>query len=118
MEKMEFFGACMPVCGITPATFADTLIDYYHAIHANLPSVAGQLGATYAVPILYVPLRGSASRSFSPSPTSSDRLATTKRSSTRASWVWVTATRLPTFNLQISGWFWTLGAGRLPISRR
>ena len=56
MEKMEFFGACMPVCGITPATFADTLIDYYHAIHANLPSVAGQLGATYAVPILYVPL--------------------------------------------------------------
>jgi hypothetical protein len=32
------------------------LIDYYHAIHANLPSVAGQLGAAYAIPILYVPL--------------------------------------------------------------
>jgi hypothetical protein len=35
---------------------ADILIDYYHAIHANLPSVAGQLGAAYAIPILYVPL--------------------------------------------------------------
>lgn len=35
---------------------ADILIDYYHAIHAGLPSVAGQLGAAYAIPILYVPL--------------------------------------------------------------
>jgi hypothetical protein len=35
---------------------ADIVIDYYHAIHANLPSVAGQLGAAYAIPILYVPL--------------------------------------------------------------
>jgi hypothetical protein len=35
---------------------ADILIDYYHAIHANLLSVAGQLGAAYAIPILYVPL--------------------------------------------------------------
>ena len=35
---------------------ADILIDYYHAIHANLPAVAGQLGAAYAIPILYVPL--------------------------------------------------------------
>jgi hypothetical protein len=35
---------------------ADILIDYYHAIHANLPSVAGQLGSAYAIPILYVPL--------------------------------------------------------------
>lgn len=39
---------------LTGAT--DILIDYYHAIHANLPSVAGQLGAAYAIPILYVPL--------------------------------------------------------------
>jgi hypothetical protein len=35
---------------------ADILIDYYHATVANLPAVAGELGATYAIPILYVPV--------------------------------------------------------------
>ena len=35
---------------------ADLLLDYYHAIHANLPAMAGELGATYVIPILYVPL--------------------------------------------------------------
>ena len=35
---------------------ADILIDYYHAIHLGLPAMAGQLGATYAIPVLYVPL--------------------------------------------------------------
>jgi hypothetical protein len=35
---------------------ADLLFDYYHAVHANLPAVAGELGGTYAIPILYVPL--------------------------------------------------------------
>lgn len=34
----------------------DLLVDYFHAIRANLPAMAGQLGATYAIPILYVPL--------------------------------------------------------------
>jgi hypothetical protein len=34
----------------------DLLFDYYHAVQVGLPEVAGQLGATYAVPILYVPL--------------------------------------------------------------
>ena len=34
----------------------DLLLDYYHAIHANLPAMAGELGATYVIPILYVPL--------------------------------------------------------------
>jgi hypothetical protein len=34
----------------------DILVDYYHAIRAGLPAVAGQLGAGYAIPILYVPL--------------------------------------------------------------
>jgi hypothetical protein len=34
----------------------DILIDYYHATQINLPAIAGQLGATYAIPILYVPL--------------------------------------------------------------
>lgn len=34
----------------------DLLVDYGHAIRAGLPATAGQLGATYAIPILYVPL--------------------------------------------------------------
>jgi hypothetical protein len=34
----------------------DILVDYYHATQANLPSLAGQLGATYAIPIIYVPV--------------------------------------------------------------
>jgi hypothetical protein len=35
---------------------ADLLLDYYHAVQANLPALAGELGATYAIPIIYVPL--------------------------------------------------------------
>lgn len=34
----------------------DLLLAYYHAIRSGLPEVAGQLGAAYAIPILYVPL--------------------------------------------------------------
>jgi len=34
----------------------DLVLNYYHAVHAGLPEVAGQLGATYFVPIIYVPL--------------------------------------------------------------
>jgi hypothetical protein len=34
----------------------DLVVDYYHAIRASVPATAGQLGATYAIPILYVPL--------------------------------------------------------------
>jgi hypothetical protein len=34
----------------------DIIIDYYHAIQAGLPAQAGDLGATYAIPIIYVPL--------------------------------------------------------------
>ena len=34
----------------------DLIFDYYHAIQAGLPALAGQLGATYAIPIIYVPL--------------------------------------------------------------
>ena len=33
----------------------DILFDYYHAIHVGLPVLAGQLGAAYAIPIIYVP---------------------------------------------------------------
>jgi hypothetical protein len=35
---------------------ADLLIDYYHAVRAGLPALAGQLGAAYAIPIIYVPV--------------------------------------------------------------
>jgi hypothetical protein len=34
----------------------DLILDYYHAIQVGLPGQAGQLGATYAIPILYVPV--------------------------------------------------------------
>ena len=34
----------------------DILLDYYHAIRVGLPAVAGQLGAAYVIPILYVPV--------------------------------------------------------------
>jgi hypothetical protein len=35
---------------------ADILNDYYHAISINLATTAGELGAMYAIPILYVPI--------------------------------------------------------------
>jgi hypothetical protein len=34
----------------------DIILDYYHATQAGLPALAGELGATYAIPIIYVPL--------------------------------------------------------------
>src|SRR5215467_5476851 len=34
----------------------DFIVDYYHATQIGLPAVAGQLGAAYAIPIIYVPL--------------------------------------------------------------
>jgi hypothetical protein len=35
---------------------ADILVDYYHGNEFDLPAMAGELGATYAIPIIYVPL--------------------------------------------------------------
>ena len=35
---------------------ADLLGDYVHAVQLHLPEMAGQLGATYVIPIIYVPL--------------------------------------------------------------
>ena len=35
---------------------ADLVLDYYHAVQVGLPAMAGQLGATYAIPVLYVPV--------------------------------------------------------------
>jgi hypothetical protein len=34
----------------------DLILDYYHATQVGLPALAGQLGATYVIPIIYVPL--------------------------------------------------------------
>lgn len=34
----------------------DLVFDYYHAVLINLPARAGELGSTYAIPVIYVPL--------------------------------------------------------------
>ena len=34
----------------------ELVVDYYHAIQADLPAHAGLFGAAYAIPIIYVPL--------------------------------------------------------------
>ncbi len=35
---------------------ADLVLNYYHATQVGLPTLAGQLGATYVIPIIYVPM--------------------------------------------------------------
>jgi hypothetical protein len=35
---------------------ADLIIDYYDATQLGLPALAGELGSTYVIPIIYVPL--------------------------------------------------------------
>jgi hypothetical protein len=34
----------------------DLILDYYHAIKGGLPAIAGQLGAAYVIPVIYVPM--------------------------------------------------------------
>jgi hypothetical protein len=34
----------------------DLIVDYFHGVTLGLPARAGELGATYAIPIVYVPL--------------------------------------------------------------
>jgi hypothetical protein len=46
----------MFVTGFNLVGTFDILLDYYHAIRVGLPASAGELGFTYAIPILYVPL--------------------------------------------------------------
>ena len=36
--------------------FVDLVLDYYHAVRIGLPARAGEFAATYAIPIIYVPL--------------------------------------------------------------
>ena len=45
------FTAAFNLVGLT-----DILLDYYHAIMLGLPEIAGELGAAYWIPVLYVPL--------------------------------------------------------------
>jgi hypothetical protein len=44
------------VVGFNVVGLSDLIVDYYHAIQVNVPALAGQLGATYAIPIIYVPV--------------------------------------------------------------
>jgi hypothetical protein len=46
-----FFVVAFNLVGAT-----DLFVDYYHAIRLGLPFMPGQLGAAYAIPILYVPM--------------------------------------------------------------
>ena len=34
----------------------DIIVDYYHGNQIGLPALAGELGATYAIPMIYVPI--------------------------------------------------------------
>ena len=34
----------------------DILVDYFNAIRLNVPAIAGQFGAAYAIPVVYVPM--------------------------------------------------------------
>jgi hypothetical protein len=34
----------------------DIIVDYYHGTEFGLPALAGELGATYAIPMIYVPI--------------------------------------------------------------
>jgi hypothetical protein len=34
----------------------DIVTDYYHAVQVGLPAMAGEFGAAYAIPIIYVPV--------------------------------------------------------------
>jgi hypothetical protein len=46
-------GICNTAPTLPPA--ADIIIDYYHGNQIGLAAVAGQWGATYVIPIIYVP---------------------------------------------------------------
>lgn len=45
------FAVAFNVAGII-----DLLVDYYHGVTLNLGALSGELGATYVIPIVYVPL--------------------------------------------------------------
>jgi hypothetical protein len=43
------------IAGFNLVGAVDLIVNYYHAIQVGLPAVPGELGATYAIPIIYVP---------------------------------------------------------------
>jgi hypothetical protein len=43
------------VVGFNLVGTTDLILDYYHAIRVDLPAVAGQFGAAYVIPVIYVP---------------------------------------------------------------
>lgn len=53
-RKRPLFWPFVAAFNLVGAT--DILVDYYHAVRFGLATVAGQLGATYAIPIIYVPM--------------------------------------------------------------
>jgi hypothetical protein len=44
------------VVGFNLVGMTDLIVDYYHAIQLGVPAIAGEMGAAYFVPVLYVPL--------------------------------------------------------------
>jgi hypothetical protein len=48
------FGFFVVVFNLVGTT--DLVLNYYHAIKLGLPALAGQFGAAYVIPILYVPM--------------------------------------------------------------
>lgn len=54
VRRRAFFGPL--VLGYSLVGIVDIVVDYYHGIRLGLPELAGQLGAAYAIPIIYVPL--------------------------------------------------------------
>jgi hypothetical protein len=46
-----FFVVAFNLVGVS-----DLIVNYYHAIQVGLPALAGQFGAMYAIPIIYVPM--------------------------------------------------------------
>lgn len=48
------FWAC--VVAFNSVGILDFVFDYYHAARVGLPEVAGQMGAAYMIPVIYVPL--------------------------------------------------------------
>jgi hypothetical protein len=44
------------VVGFNLVGAIDILVDYYHGVKLALPAVSGELGSTYAIVIIYVPL--------------------------------------------------------------
>lgn len=46
-----FFVVAFNIVGVV-----DIFVDYFHAVELGLPAIAGELRATYAIPVIYVPL--------------------------------------------------------------